>query len=183
MLHLSKTQIEKLKNMANAGRAGEIQAYSRYEAITGHIWRCACKARENENEQLTKIRVAVNIRDRMKPPLPHGYFGNAMLITVATSRAGELMSWSLCYASSKLGEPKGFSMGTQILQSRAGLGFPSTVQILDGERKFTWAQGALGFDGKGFIIPGHDEDGSLVIPLSLQAAHMEAFEKFFYMDI
>ncbi|KAA8522842.1 hypothetical protein F0562_009265 [Nyssa sinensis] len=42
MLHLSKTRVEKLKNMANAGRASEIQAYSRYEAITGRTYLALC---------------------------------------------------------------------------------------------------------------------------------------------
>ncbi|GMP84175.1 hypothetical protein CsSME_00037798 [Camellia sinensis var. sinensis] len=41
----------------------------------------------------------------------------------------------------------------------------------------------IGHDGKAFILPGRDEDGSFLIPLQLQEAHMDAFKKFFYDDI
>ncbi|KAL7237633.1 hypothetical protein ACSBR2_003856 [Camellia fascicularis] len=38
MLHLSKTQVEKLKHLANnVSRATNVQSYSRYEAVAGHI--------------------------------------------------------------------------------------------------------------------------------------------------
>ncbi|PIA48409.1 hypothetical protein AQUCO_01400782v1 [Aquilegia coerulea] len=40
---------------------------------------------------------------------------------------------------------------------------------------------ALNADGKSIIVPA--DDGSLIIPLRLQVAHMDDFEKFFYQDI
>ncbi|KAI8565736.1 hypothetical protein RHMOL_Rhmol03G0284300 [Rhododendron molle] len=104
MLHLSKTHVEKLKNMANDRRAANAKLYSRYEAVAGHLWRCTCKAREHKGEQITKLYLQVNIRDRMKPPLPRGYFGNAFLRVVATSRAGELMTKPFSYGPSKIRE-------------------------------------------------------------------------------
>ncbi|KAH7855719.1 hypothetical protein Vadar_028089 [Vaccinium darrowii] len=104
MLHLSKTQVERLKNMANDSRAIESRPYSRYEAVAGHLWRCTCKAREHKNDQITKLYFQVNIRDRMKPPLPRGYFGNAIIRVAATSRSGKLMTMPLSYGSSKIRE-------------------------------------------------------------------------------
>ncbi|KAI4350345.1 hypothetical protein L6164_004809 [Bauhinia variegata] len=38
-------------------------------------------------------------------------------------------------------------------------------------------------DGKSFIMPTPDGDGSLILALRLQTLHMEAFKKFFYQDI
>ncbi|KAF8393005.1 hypothetical protein HHK36_021246 [Tetracentron sinense] len=102
MLKLSKDQVEKLKKKANEGHNG--RPYSRYEAVAGHIWRCACKARRHESDQMTKIRVTVDCRNRLQPPLPKGYFGNASLPTTPTSRAGELLSKPLGYASSRIRE-------------------------------------------------------------------------------
>ncbi|KAA8522841.1 hypothetical protein F0562_009264 [Nyssa sinensis] len=102
MLQLSKEHVEKLKKMANDGRSSGFRAYSRYEVVAGHMWRCACRAREHENKQLTKLRVAVNIR--MRPPLPKGYFGNAVLTPLATSQAGELVSRPLGYAAGRIRE-------------------------------------------------------------------------------
>ncbi|KAF8405940.1 hypothetical protein HHK36_008018 [Tetracentron sinense] len=102
MLKLTKDQIEKLKKEANEGHCG--RPYSRYEAVAGHMWRCACKARGHEGHQITKIRVAVDCRNRLQPPLPKGYFGNAALPTTPTSRAGDLVSKPLGYASSRIRE-------------------------------------------------------------------------------
>ncbi|KAI8020959.1 Spermidine hydroxycinnamoyl transferase [Camellia lanceoleosa] len=104
MFHLSKTQVEKLKHMANVSRATNVQSYSRYEAVAGHLWRCTCNAREHKNNQITKLYFQVNFRNRMLPPFPQGYFGNAILRIAASSQSGELMTRPLGHASSKIRE-------------------------------------------------------------------------------
>ncbi|KAL5149489.1 Villin-4 [Glycine soja] len=74
-------------------------------AITGHIYMEKCiKARGHKEDQPTALTVIVDSRGRMEPPLPKGYFGNATLDTVATSLAGDLVSKSLGYASSRIRE-------------------------------------------------------------------------------
>lgn len=103
MLKLSEIQVKKLKNMANEGHCNDIgRPFSRYETVTGHLWRCACKARGHKAEQTTALGVCVDSRSRMQPPLPLGYFGNATLDVIALSRSGELVSKPLGYASSKI---------------------------------------------------------------------------------
>lgn len=56
-LKLNSTQMEKLKNMANFPTNGVINGrnYTRYEALTAHIWRSACKARKHNREQETAL--------------------------------------------------------------------------------------------------------------------------------
>lgn len=44
--------------------------YTRFEVIAGHVWRCACKARELNTQHVTTLKVAVAAYDRMDPPLP-----------------------------------------------------------------------------------------------------------------
>ncbi|KAL7257667.1 hypothetical protein ACSBR1_003892 [Camellia fascicularis] len=104
MLHLSKTQIEKLKHMATVSRATGVQSYSRFEAVAGHLWRCTCKAREHKNNQITKLYFQVNFRNRMLLPLPQGYFGTTVLRNATSSQSGELMTRPLGHASSKIRE-------------------------------------------------------------------------------
>ncbi|KAA8522689.1 hypothetical protein F0562_009149 [Nyssa sinensis] len=105
MLKLNKYQVEKLKKMANEGRATDTgRPYSRYESVAGHIWRCACKARGHKSQQPTGLGVCVDSRNRIKPPLPPGYFGNATFDLIATDKAGELVSNPLGYASSRIRE-------------------------------------------------------------------------------
>jgi len=106
IINLSKTQVEKLRKTANESwnKPSNGRGYSRYETITGHIWRSACKARGHENDQPTALGVCVDWRHRVEPNLPKGYFGNAILDVLATSLAGDLMSKPLGYASSRIRE-------------------------------------------------------------------------------
>ncbi|KAH7572535.1 hypothetical protein JRO89_XS04G0271600 [Xanthoceras sorbifolium] len=105
MIKLTKSQVDKLKNMAtNDGKSlnSTGRPYSRYETVTAHIWRCACKARGHKPEQPTALGVCVDSRSRMQPPLPPGYFGNATLDVIAVSSSGEVISRPLGYAASKI---------------------------------------------------------------------------------
>ncbi|KAF5746004.1 putative Anthranilate N-benzoyltransferase protein [Tripterygium wilfordii] len=96
MLRLTKAQVEKIRNRANDGKMG--RPYSRYEALTAHIWRCVSKARGLKPDQRTAVGVCVDSRGRMQPQLPIGYFGNAIVDVAAVSRSGELVEESLGYA-------------------------------------------------------------------------------------
>ncbi|KFK40283.1 hypothetical protein AALP_AA3G354800 [Arabis alpina] len=103
MLKLSKSQLEKLKSIVNTSKyADPARGFTRYETVTGHVWRCACKARGHSPEQPTAIGICVDIRNRMQPPLPRGYFGNATLDVVAASTSGELISNELGFAAEKI---------------------------------------------------------------------------------
>ncbi|XP_011092043.1 spermidine hydroxycinnamoyl transferase-like [Sesamum indicum] len=106
MFKLSKIQVEMLKNEANRTRACDrrVRAYTRYESMAAHIWRCSCKARRHVHKQPTAMVICVDIRRRMKPPLPDKFFGNAVVDVIATSFSGELMTRPLGYAAGKIRE-------------------------------------------------------------------------------
>ncbi|GMY13893.1 spermidine hydroxycinnamoyl transferase-like [Fagus crenata] len=107
LLKLTKEQVEGLKKRANQEMGVTIRPYTRYEAIAGHMWRCACKVRvvDNIHEQPTRVRLVVDIRNRLKPPLPQRYFGNAIFGTVtSTCLYGDLLSNPLSYSAGKLRE-------------------------------------------------------------------------------
>ncbi|XP_027920824.1 spermidine hydroxycinnamoyl transferase-like [Vigna unguiculata] len=105
-LKISKTQIETLQKRANESSPKPINdgGYSRYESVTGHIWRCASKARKHKENQPTELNVTVDSRGRMKPPLPKAYFGNAILDSVTCCLAGDLVSEPLGYTASRIRE-------------------------------------------------------------------------------
>ncbi|XP_057468981.1 spermidine hydroxycinnamoyl transferase-like [Actinidia eriantha] len=213
MLKLSENQIQELKKRANSTNS----TFTRYEVVAAHVWRCACKARGHKSEQVTNMRFAVDFRNRLKPPLPKGYFGNAILPTVAIATSGELVSKPLAYASGKIRQAKEKITNEYIWSSLAFLknepnlsrfrhfhiagctrglfnGNPSmaitswSIESLFGA-DFGWGKeiyfgpGMLAFDGKSFIIPDNNEDGSFVVALCLQVEHMNTFKKFFYEDI
>nr|XP_043620288.1 spermidine hydroxycinnamoyl transferase-like [Erigeron canadensis] len=103
MLHLNQDQVHKLKEMANEARPGYVsRPFSRFEAIAGHIWKCAIKARGHQPAQKTKLYIPVSIRGRM--PLPEWYFGNAIMKQAASSQSGELVKMPLGYACGKIRE-------------------------------------------------------------------------------
>jgi shikimate O-hydroxycinnamoyltransferase len=106
LLKVTSDQVESLRKIANQNMVMRLtRPYSKYEAIAGHMWRCACKARASNNRQSTRVRIGVEVRNRLKPALPQGYFGNAMFGTVTSNcLSGDLLSNPLSYASGKLRE-------------------------------------------------------------------------------
>ncbi|XP_047333275.1 spermidine hydroxycinnamoyl transferase-like [Impatiens glandulifera] len=105
MLRLSKEQIDKLRSKSNEEnkRPGDLdRGFTRFEVVAGHMWRTASKARKHMETQETALRVVVNIRNRVKPPLPKFYFGNAILPVIVTSTYGELVSKPLSYVAGKI---------------------------------------------------------------------------------
>ncbi|KAI4357040.1 hypothetical protein L6164_001015 [Bauhinia variegata] len=224
LLPLSSDQVLKIKNKANEETAVSslvraTRPYSRYEAITAHIWRSGSKARNHDKQQPTTIRFVGDMRNRLKPPLPRNYFGNAaarMLIPICSS--GEIISNPLGYAAKKVRE--GIDKLTEEYM-RSQLDFLASQENVDwirgglhivgvlngifyGNPNFSivsWLSmpvydadfglgkplymgpGILNEDGKTFILPSPSGDGSVIIALRFQTAHMEAFQKFFYEDI
>jgi shikimate O-hydroxycinnamoyltransferase len=218
MLRLTKTQVEKLKNMANEGRSIDSgRGYTRYETLTGHVWRSACKARRHKPEQPIALGVCVDSRGRMQPPLPDGYFGNASLDVIAVSQAGELLSKPLGYAASKIREAietvtnEYVISAIDFLKNQPDLTRFQDIHALGGAEgpfygnpniavvswltlpiyglDFGWGKeiymgpGTHDFDGDSLLLPSPNEDGSVILAICLQVAHMEAFKKCFYEDI
>ncbi|KAL5549302.1 hypothetical protein UlMin_004533 [Ulmus minor] len=217
MLKLTKEEVEKLKKMANEGEETIIPAYTRYESLAGHIWRCASKARKHKHEQPTALGVCASSRSRIKPALPKGYFGNAIFDVLATSTAGELMAKPLSYAASRIREAIETVTNEYIwsvidylkkhpdltvfqdLQARTSndqfpfyknpnLGVVNWLSFPIYGVDFGWGKevyiGPGDVDAESsFLVPSSSGDGSLVVALSLQVSHMEAFKKHFYEDI
>ncbi|KAB1225184.1 Spermidine hydroxycinnamoyl transferase [Morella rubra] len=193
--------------------------HTRYEAIAGHMWRCACKARSGNDHQPTRVSVGVDIRNRLKPPLPRGYFGNARLDTVtSTCLYGDLLSKPLCFAAAKVKEAtermtneyirsaldfirsqedvsplrnnihiRGYSEAPFLGNPNLSIGSWINLQFYAAD--FGWGKptyvgpGLLKIDGKSFIMPSPEDDGSLIIALRLQTEYMDAFKKYFYQDM
>ncbi|URE17857.1 Transferase family [Musa troglodytarum] len=88
-LMLSKDQLTSLKTSIELGSRRRV---STFEAVTAYVWRCACKARQLEADQETRLYMAVDVRSRLKPPLSPGYFGNAVVRTSVAVATGEIVS-------------------------------------------------------------------------------------------
>ncbi|KAL8254005.1 hypothetical protein R6Q59_032226 [Mikania micrantha] len=103
ILRLSKDQVQRLKDIANETRPALMtRPFSRFEAVAGHIWRCASKARGHQPMQPTKLFIPVSIRRQMR--LPNWYFGNAILKQAASSNSGEFLTRPLSCTCGKIRE-------------------------------------------------------------------------------
>ncbi|MED6153103.1 hypothetical protein PIB30_098352 [Stylosanthes scabra] len=104
-LKLTPIQVQKLRKNANKNAKSQRQ-YTRFEVIGAYIWRCASKARrELKENQPTAAKLNVNIRNRLNPPLPERYFGNALAPTVTpTCYVGDIISRPLSYTTQKIRE-------------------------------------------------------------------------------
>ncbi|XP_014522092.1 spermidine hydroxycinnamoyl transferase-like [Vigna radiata var. radiata] len=104
-LKLTAEQVGKLKNKANADKSTKgSRPYTRFEAIAAHVWKCASKARGLDQNQPTLLRFSVDIRNRLIPPLPRNYIGNALTIGSASSHVGEILSSPLAHVAQKIRE-------------------------------------------------------------------------------
>jgi shikimate O-hydroxycinnamoyltransferase len=97
---LSRELLNTLK--AKSKEAGNTINYTSYEMLAGHVWRSVCKARSLPNDQETKLYIPTDGRSRLQPPLPSGYFGNAIFSTTSMAIVGDLMSKPTWYAASRI---------------------------------------------------------------------------------
>ncbi|CAJ1941809.1 unnamed protein product [Sphenostylis stenocarpa] len=186
ILKLSKVQVETLRKTANEShRPRNGRGYTRYESVTGHVWRSACKARGNKEDQPSALCVCVDSRGRMEPPLTKEYFGNATFDVVASSLVGDLVSKPLGYASGSSwdrGEKEPL-YGDPNLSVVSWLTLPIYGIDFGWGKELHMNPGPYDFDGDCVLLPGPDGDGSLLLTLCLQEVHMDAFKKHFYEDI
>ncbi|KAK4479457.1 hypothetical protein RD792_014971 [Penstemon davidsonii] len=81
------------------------------------------------------------------------------------------------------GRPKGDFYGNPNLAIISWTALPLYGADFGWGNEIHLGPGPMGFDGKTFIIPGRDGDGSFNVAIWLQEEHMEAFKNCFYGDI
>ncbi|KAJ1441391.1 Transferase [Sesbania bispinosa] len=213
-LRLTAEQVEKLKKKANeqAPKQGS-RPYSKYEVIGAHIWRCASKARELDENQPSVVRFHVDIRNRMVPPLPQNYFGNALAQTWARGYVGDITLKPLNYVAQKIREAtKQVSdeyirsqldviRGQEHLDDARALciegknasfcGNPnfhltSWMSMPVYEADFGWGKPVyfglayVAAHDRALILLSPEGDGSVIVCLHFQVAHIQLFKTLFY---
>jgi omega-hydroxypalmitate O-feruloyl transferase len=89
-------KLEKLKKMAMED--GVLDKCTSFVALSAFVWRARTKALRMVPDQKTKLLFAVDGRSRFEPPIPKGYFGNAIVLTNSLCSAGELLENPLSFA-------------------------------------------------------------------------------------
>ncbi|CAN1230837.1 Omega-hydroxypalmitate O-feruloyl transferase [Linum grandiflorum] len=68
-----------------------------FEALATFVWKARTKALGMASDQMTKLLVPVDIRNKVDPPLPKGYFGNGIYFAGTTCLAGKVVDQPLSY--------------------------------------------------------------------------------------
>ncbi|CAI9259182.1 unnamed protein product [Lactuca saligna] len=190
MLKLTETLVEKLRNKANKSLKTETErGFTRYEVVTAHAWRTACKARNLQPDQPTAVGICIDVRTRMNPPLPEKYFGNAIIDVIATGTSvidflknQEDLSKFQDLQRSEDGE--GPFYGNPNLGVVSWLTLPMYgVDFGWGKELFTGPGTDDADDGDFLILRGEEGGGSMVVALCLQVRHMDDFKRVFYQSI
>ncbi|KAL0317551.1 UNVERIFIED_CONTAM: Putrescine hydroxycinnamoyltransferase 1 [Sesamum angustifolium] len=89
---LSPNDISYLKEKAKAGEINPTTKITGFNVVTAHVWRCKALSYdvENNRERESMVLYAVDIRSKLKPPLPVTYCGNAVLSAYASAKCSEL---------------------------------------------------------------------------------------------
>ncbi|KAI7731855.1 hypothetical protein M8C21_032219 [Ambrosia artemisiifolia] len=197
---LTRDQLNLLK--AKSKEDGNTISYSSFEILSGHVWKCVCKARGLLDNQGTKLDIPTDGRARLQPPLPPGYFGNAIFTTAVITTAGEIQSKPTWYAASIIHNAL-VTMNSDYLKSALGyleqrldhkpkesykytnLRIISWARLLIHEADFGWGRpifmGPTSIPlGCCYFLPSPINDGSLSIIIGLEAEQMKLFSNLLY---
>ncbi|KAM3730425.1 hypothetical protein ACB098_12G086700 [Castanea mollissima] len=175
---------------------------STFELLTACLWRCRTIALQTNPQEEVRVLSVVNARDKFKPPLPNGYYGNACAFYVALTTAGKLCKNPLGYAVELLKKAKNnvteeylrSVIDLMIIKGRPHFCWVGSYLVSDvtrtkfGEVEFGWGKPFYGGPAKGeggplpgvssFYIPSKNSKGEngILVPISLPVQAMERFE-------
>ncbi|XP_047095468.1 putrescine hydroxycinnamoyltransferase 1-like [Lolium rigidum] len=82
---LSKDQVAALKRACTSGA-------STFCAVSAHVWRCVCAARQLPPDATARLIFPANVRGSVRPPLPDSYFGNGIIMLSVTGKVQDITS-------------------------------------------------------------------------------------------
>ncbi|RWW67357.1 hypothetical protein BHE74_00025203 [Ensete ventricosum] len=94
--HFSREFLEMLKAKASLGAD---RRYNTFESLMAHLWRVVSVARGLDERITSGIRISVNGRARLRPPVPDEFLGNLVLWAFPRVKVGDLVSRPLQFAA------------------------------------------------------------------------------------
>ncbi|WVZ71891.1 hypothetical protein U9M48_020422 [Paspalum notatum var. saurae] len=88
-LTFTAAQLQRLKRQC-AAPPSLINRCTSFEALAAHVWRAWVRALDPPGALRVKLLFSVNVRRRVKPELPRGYYGNGFVLGCAESTAAQL---------------------------------------------------------------------------------------------
>lgn len=193
---LSPDDINSLKEKAKADDATGAVKITGFNVVAALIWRCKALSSGSRDRDCT-VLYAVDIRSRLRPPLPPAYCGNAVLTAYATAKCGDLEDQAFAKAVEKVAEGaarmtdeyarsavdwgelyKGFPNGEFLISSWWRLGFDE-VEYPWGKPKYSCP---LVYHRKDIILLFPEINGSSGVNVlaALPPKEMEKFQSLFH---
>lgn len=96
----NKTSLNELKKVVfSTSRHSTESSYTSFEVLSAHIWRSWARALNLPSNQVLKLLFSINVRDRVKPSVPSGYYGNAFVLGCAQTSVKDLTENGLGHAT------------------------------------------------------------------------------------
>ncbi|KAE8790130.1 shikimate O-hydroxycinnamoyltransferase-like [Hordeum vulgare] len=206
ILPMSKDQIDALK-----GGAGQGKRLSTFKAVVAHVWRCACKARGLAATEDTRLYMTADARSRVHPPLPRGYFGNAIFRASAATKVGDVASGPLDAVAEKVtgatarlddeyvrslldhlelqaADASGLRKGEWVMPETdlwviSWQGLPIYGADFGWGRPAFMGRACLQFSGLVYLVPGPDDDGRLDVVVAMEPESLARFKEAFYQEL
>jgi len=77
-----------------------------FEAVSACLWQSRTKVLNLPSHQDLRLLFALNARSRFQPPLPAGYYGNAISFACAEAKAGDLIHQQLSFVVNLINKAK-----------------------------------------------------------------------------
>lgn len=101
-----KVSLNELKTLATSTSRPSELSYTSFDVLSAHVWRSWARALNLPSNQVLKVLFSVNIRNRVKPSLPSGYYGNAFVLGCAQTSVKDLVEKGLGYATTLIKRAK-----------------------------------------------------------------------------
>ena len=180
--------------------------------MVAHVWRCACAARGVAAAEDTRLYMTADARSRVDPPLPRGYFGNAIFRASAVAKTGDVASSSgplgavaekVAGATARLddeyvrslldylevqGDAAGLRKGEWVMPETdlwviSWQGLPIYDADFGWGRPVFMGRACLQFSGLVYLVPGPDGDGRLDVVVAMEPQSLARFRDLFYHGI
>ncbi|KVI09927.1 omega-hydroxypalmitate O-feruloyl transferase-like [Cynara cardunculus var. scolymus] len=99
-------RLNELKNSITPTSQLSKSSLTSFEVLSAKVWRSWAKALNFPPQQILKLLFSIDIRHRVKPSLPTGYYGNAIVLGCAQATARDLTEKGLAYATELIKEAK-----------------------------------------------------------------------------
>ncbi|OEL16190.1 Shikimate O-hydroxycinnamoyltransferase [Dichanthelium oligosanthes] len=198
IITLTKAQVTALKSRC----AGA----STFRAVVALVWQCACRARSLPPDADTRLYSMIDMRARLAPPLPPGYFGNAVIRTSVLATVGEVVANPVGYAARRAlaatsqGDDYARSLvdyleGVDAMNlprsgiSRAHLRAISWMGMSLHDSDFGWGApvfmgpALMYYSGFVYVMQAPGKDGAVALALSLEPESMPEFRKVFAEEL